>query len=663
MHSDLPDLPGAPAGPVRGVAASGRLPAGAGLVPGFLWGLRHPALLVPLPAALADDGAGAAPLAAALEAVLQAAAATAADEPTPTAAPPTVVQALLQGVHRLQRAAGQPVFECGRLVAHAPRSDRVWVALTTPVPGLAGAGQALAWMLSLHAALVHGGDVAAVQGQLPALLRRLAQAAFSSSNVPRFLRAAFDAGLPCSVVAGAVLQFGQGARSCWLDSSYSDRTPLLAARLARDKQQAAVVLRRAGVPVPAHEAVSDVEAALRAAQRLGWPVVVKPLDCDGGVGVAAGLHTPQEVREAFAQARRHSRRVLVERHFHGRDYRLVVVQGRLLWAIERVPGGVSGDGRHTVRELLTQLNADPRRGSGPHAPLRQLTLDAEAQVLLARAGLSEDSVLPAGRFLALRRAANVASGGTPVAAFDRVHPDNRRLAERAADALGLDLAGVDLLIPDIARSWLDSGAAVCEVNGQPNLGYTTSAHLYGEILQRLLPRGGRIPVAVVLGGGADGALAQSAAAELRRSGLVAGWATAGGACVGGERVAAGPLDALEGSRLLAGDRGVQAALLCLDDATFLRTGLAFDRIDALVLAGDGLDAQRPGLLRQALAALAPACRGPLLVLPGAARTALGRLDAAVQASAQPVAAGEAAARLAQRLLRAEAALTPPAGPA
>src|SRR5690606_3561696 len=142
------------------------------------------------------------------------------------------------------------------------------------------------------------------------------------------------------------------------------------------------------------------------------------------------------------------RQVLLEKHVEGADHRLLVAGGRLLVATRRVPGGVTGDGRGTVAQLLQRLNADPRRGTDPRSLLRHLALDGEAELRLREQGLGADSVVEAGRFVALRRTANISTGGTALDVTSQVHPDNRWLAERAARVVGLDIAGIDFLCPD-----------------------------------------------------------------------------------------------------------------------------------------------------------------------------------------------------------------------
>jgi len=533
-----------------------------------------------------------------------------------------------------------PVFECGRILDWGGSGEnRCHVA----VPALENAhdivGQAFGWVLQVINAVLGAEDVQRHLPTLEPLMKELGQLASSASNAPRFLRAAFELGIPTSRIAGKVFQFGQGARARWLDSSFTDETPSIGASLARHKARCAQVLRRAGIPAPAHFKVDDADEAVKAAQRLGYPVVVKPVDLDGGRGVMAGLKSPEAVRGAFAAAREHSRNVLVEKHFTGRDFRLVVFRGELIWAIERIPGGVTGDGETSIAALVERLNAGTgaRRSAGAHR--HALELDDEARRLLADEGLSPDSVPGAGRFVALRAAANFARGGSIEVVFEDVHPDNRVLAIRAAAALRLDLAGVDLLIQDIRRSWLDTGAAICEVNGQPFLGGAWT-FLYERILRRLVAGDGRIPIAVVLGAAPADEIAQRIAAELAAAGRVAGWADREGASVAAARIARGPLNAFAGGQVLMADKGVDAAVLCVNDTEILRSGLPFDRFDALLVAGTRLvdRANRPledpaAGLQRLVRTLRPACRGAIFASPGLPEPVAGAQVAGAEESA------------------------------
>ncbi len=526
------------------------------------------------------------------------------------------VEWLLGAWQSLQVAMGLPVYEAGRILALSPGRARC------AVPGLWIARRDLAAVILqtftfLSNASADGGKDAAAA--LAEAIRKLRTYAPAGSNVPRLVRAAYELHLPFHELPASVYQFGTAARARWMDSSFTDVTPTISAQLSRNKVWASLLLRQAGLPVPTHRLVTDVSTALTASRDLGYPVVVKPADRDGGVGVAAGLTSDDEVRAAYDAARKHSDRVLVEKHVGGKDYRLTVFNGQVIWAIERVPAGVSGDGRRTVAELVAQVNADPRRGEGNHAPLKRLILDDEARDLLRTQGLADHAIPAPGRFVRLRRAANVASGGTPVAVFDKVHPDNARLAVRAADVLRLDLAGIDLLIPDISVSWRDSAAAICEVNGQPNLGQTTAAHVYAPILLSLVAGSGRVPVVLVLGASQPQPWLDALEAQWADEGAQVGVAGPAGVTVGDELIYPGPVSPYDGGKMLVLNRHVDVIVLALNDDSILDKGLPCDRCDAIVLAGTDVrfDSLAQGespqhRMAELLRGILPACDGVIL---------------------------------------------------
>jgi cyanophycin synthetase len=410
--------------------------------------------------------------------------------------------------------------------------------------------------------------------------RRLFRSGAQGFNPTHFLQAAHELGIPWVHLVGNVIQFGQGARARWLDSSFTDATPNISTQLARNKNNSATLLRLAGIPVPAHFLAASEEAALRYAVELGYPVVVKPADLDGGKAVAAHLVTPEAVRKAFAAARQASRNVLVEKHVAGRDYRVQVVQGEIQGVLERIPGGVTGSGQDTVRILLERQNEERRTATDDRRYLHAMAFDEEAELLLAAQGLSWESVPDAGRVVRLRGAANVTNGGVPVPVpLDRVHPDNLLLARRAARALRLDVAGIDLLIPDIGHSWLQSGAFICEVNAQPQM-FTT---MHRPMLQRLLKGNGRVPVIVFLDATRHPDAVGGVCRRLADAGLRAGLASPDGVSIAGQRIAAQDFGAYAGGRMLLHDPTVEAIVIQVADRSVLRQGWPIDRCDVLVL--------------------------------------------------------------------------------
>lgn len=522
----------------------------------------------------------------------------------------------------MMESANIAVFDPVEVLTVPPSGDEgeAWSGLLLPSPPGSQSVSQHAWKATIELVneAANTGDPRRMRELLGEAMQDLIALAPSGANTLHFLRAAFDLGIPVTPLAKDAFQYGQGTAARWLHSSLTDRTSAISTNMARSKSITAARLRQAGLPVPPHQFAGDAQDAVRVAERLGYPVVVKPADRDGSIGVAAGLDCPAEVRAAFEEARQHSSNILVEKHFAGRDYRLTVLDGDLLWAIERVPAGVSGDGRHSVARLIEMENADPRRGDDQQAALKLLKLDPEAMDLLTKQGLSPEAIPPQGQFVRLRRIASVASGGRPVAVKDMVHPDNSRLAIRAAEALRLDLAGIDLLIPDVARSWMETGAAICEVNAQPQFGSTTGPHLYGEILKRSLRGNGRIPVVVVVGAEPSSALAESIAARLQEAGCCVGWADKRGVAIGGEWLTSKAPDVFAAGQMILTNPRVDAAVLSIDDDEVLRLGLPCDRIDWLVLAGTHIR-RRPktgqslrAALGAILASVIPACTGKVI---------------------------------------------------
>lgn len=395
-------------------------------------------------------------------------------------------------------------------------------------------------------------------------------------------------GIPVERLNGqSLLQLGWGANQRRLRASVTDRTGLVAAESAGDKSEAKVLLERIGVPVARGVVVRDADELVAAAARLRAPVVVKPLDGNHGRGVTTGLRAPEELRAAFAEAARHSRRVIVEEQLPGRDHRILVVDGQVVAVAERRPPHVVGDGVSTVAELVDQVNADPRRGDGHEAVLTRIRLDAAALDILARQDLAPDSVPAAGREVLLRTAANLSAGGTAIDRTAEIHPDNASIARRAALAIGLDVAGVDLLAPDITRSIRETGGGVVEVNAAPGLrmhlapSEGQARDVAQPIVASLFPRGtsARIPVLAVTGTNGKSTVGRMVAHIFRARGKVVGLTNTSGVYIGGEQVLAADASGPKSARMVLRDPTVEVAVLECARGGILREGLAFDRCD------------------------------------------------------------------------------------
>ncbi len=237
----------------------------------------------------------------------------------------------------------------------------------------------------------------------------------------------------------SLVQLGHGKYQQRIQATVTSRTSHIAVELASDKEETNKILATLGLPVPKQELVQSERQAVRAAQRIGFPVVTKPYNGNHGRGISIRLTTDEEVAQGFLVAREHSRSVIVETFLEGDDHRLLVVNGELVAATRRTPGHVVGDGRHTIVQLIEIVNQDPRRGVGHEKVLTRLELDAQALKMLAAAGLQPDSIPASGQIVYLRSTANLSTGGTATDVTDVIHPDNREMAERAVRAIGLDV--------------------------------------------------------------------------------------------------------------------------------------------------------------------------------------------------------------------------------
>ncbi|MES2633029.1 MAG: acetate--CoA ligase family protein [Pseudomonadota bacterium] len=319
-------------------------------------------------------------------------------------------------------------------------------------------------------------------------------------NWARIARACDEMDLPLQLLPRGYMNVGSGPNARLFKSTLTETSLALSAALARSKSLTASVLALHGLPVPVHKMVANAQEAVDAAHALGYPVVVKPDDQDGGMGVYAGLETDEQVRQCYAQAASISPKVLVETHIQGQDFRITVDNGKVVKAIGRTPGGVMGDGQQTIEELIESLAAAKPALRGNNTTVQ---LDDEARELLAGRGMTASSVPAAGEFIVLRRRANMSTGGTSRDVIGELHPDNARLSIRAAQALRLDLAGIDLIIPDVSVSWMDCKAAICEVNSQPQISTEFAPTVYHDLLARMVPEPRRMRAVLLLNASGD----------------------------------------------------------------------------------------------------------------------------------------------------------------
>lgn len=454
-------------------------------------------------------------------------------------------------------------------------------------------------------------DTAKAEGlvELEVKIRRLAP---PGSNNIRFIRAAHAAGIPVMCLPGGVFQYGWGKNARLFMSSITDVTPFIATSRTKQKQVTSRTLQMAGLPVPRHQLARNADQAVEIAERFGFPVVVKPSDRDQGVGVNADLRAADGVRRAFEEVAEHSKNILVEKHVAGKCYRVHAYRWRW-WAItERVPAGVTGDGVSTVRQLVDLNNAERRRiAQTGMSQVKPVEFDDESREILAELGLTGESIPEQGRRIALKRAANVSTGGEMIEVAGSIHPDNIAMVERACKILHLDVAGVDLISEDLSKSWLEGGTYINEVNAQPQL-----SMIYLENDRRLLETyvhgDGTIPSVLLLGSD-TGEAVRAVRSMGTEKGRHFGVASADGAFVGPAKVANRNEDEVAAVAALLIDPTVDAVLLATDGRNLWRHGLPFPVFDSLAIAGWEGDLREFGLL---LSAIKPHLRGGVTIERG-----------------------------------------------
>lgn len=424
-----------------------------------------------------------------------------------------------------------------------------------------------------------------LESRFEKLVDSLKPHAMPGFNTVHILNAAYRQDYPVRTAPGGYILIGTGAWTRMLQSTMTDETSAIGMALAQDKWTTAHLLRSLGLPAADHVQVNSEDEAVAAARKFGFPVVIKPANLDQGNGVAANLRTEQNVRAAYAAARKLSPRILLERHFHGFGHRITLYKGELVTALRRIPGGVTGDGTLSIRALLEQRRNDP--DVRKNLNYGRVTLDDEALAMLAECQMTPDSVPAAGEFVMMRRRDNISAGGTsePVAASE-IHPDNLRLARRAARALLLDLAGVDLLIPDISVSWKSSGALICEVNGKPQFGPGPEGTNYDRVLQGLMGNSARIPVRLLVSPDASAAhlaLAHSMADRLDLQAV----ASCHGLWVDGDYLCPAFPSGHAAARAALDDRDIESLLIVLTPQEMAESGLPLDRVDAVHVARHG----------------------------------------------------------------------------
>ncbi len=411
--------------------------------------------------------------------------------------------------------------------------------------------------------------------------------------------AATERGIPhIRLNDGNLVQLGQGAAQRRIWTAETDRTSAIAEGISRDKDLTKQLLAAAGVPVPEGRTVESAEAAWDAAEDIGLPVVVKPSDGNHARGVSLNLKTREEVMQAFVAAEAEGSEVIVESFIPGQEHRLLVVGGKVAAATRGEIIRVGGDGKSTIAQLIeTQVNTDPRRGEEETLPLETLRVDDPVLLLLLqRQSLTPQSVLPRGQSAVVQRTGNMAIDVT-----GQVHPDIAEQMALAARVVGLDIAGIDLVVEDIAKPLAPQGGAIVEVNAGPGLlmhlkPAVGRAQPVGEaIVEHLFPghESGRVPIVGLIGDGQSALAPRLIAALLQLNGQQTALACRDGLFLGARQLQKTDARGMDAGERMLINRTVEAAVLETSARHILTEGLPYDRCQVGVVmampGASGLD--------------------------------------------------------------------------
>lgn len=415
--------------------------------------------------------------------------------------------------------------------------------------------------------------------------RRRAKVPFHAANI---MEAAEARGIPVfrSVAGPPIL--GMGSQQMRLQQTMTTKSGYLAVKMAHDKVETANVLRQAGLPAPEQHCVTNETEAIAAAERIGYPVVVKPASGNMGRGVSVRLTSEAQMARAFKEAAAIDKTVIVESFIPGSSYRLLVVDGEMVAASKYIAGHVVGNGKDTIARLLDDLNADPLRDN--HF-LYKIKLDFDARRMFDEQGLTLESIPENGQVVFLRSNSNPNVGALCIGLTEQVHPDNRLLAIAATRTLQLDVAGIDMITEDISRSYKETKGAICEVNNMPGLGAhaTPTSGIAVEVAPYILdmmfppPSTGRVPIIAICGDHFEDRLSHSVAHLLQLAGYEVGLVTQAGLWVGGDQISRANAANFDGARQALLHPSVSAAVIEVTTESMLREGLGFDIADAVVI--------------------------------------------------------------------------------
>ncbi len=395
----------------------------------------------------------------------------------------------------------------------------------------------------------------------------------------------------------SLVQLGLGKNLRRIQATLSDYTSAIGVEIAQDKDDTKRVLGNIGLPVPTGDVARSIDRAKEIVQEIGYPVILKPLDASHGRGISPRIDDEAALIAGWEAALEYGSRIVVEQFTEGRDHRVLVVNGKVVAVAERIPAHVVGDGKSTIAELIEKENHDPRRGVGHTKILTFLPPDERTVEYLARSGLTMQSVPEKARRVNLRGTANLSTGGTSIDRTDEIHPDNVTACEMAAGVIGLDIAGIDVLTPDISVPLRENKPVIIEVNAGPGIRMHThptagkARNVAAPVIDMLYPPGTRatIPVIAVTGTNGKTTVVRLIAHLFRLGENVVGFTTTDGTYLQNRLVLEGDMTGPFSANVILSNPTVDIAVLETARGGLLRAGLGFDEVDVGVVLNVAAD--------------------------------------------------------------------------